>query len=64
MKCPYCKGTGELNPKNTGEIVKLLRHAKGWNQLTLGKKAGLHPGMLSAIERDRNITISTLQKVA
>lgn len=64
MKCPYCKGTGELTPKTTGEMIKLIRLGKGWNQQKLCKEADLHPGMLSAIEHDRNMTILTLKKVA
>jgi len=64
MKCPYCKGTGELNPKTIGEVVKHLRRSKEWNQAKLAKKAGLGTSMICTLEKNRNPTISTLKKVA
>jgi len=66
MKCPYCKGTGDLDPdQNTiGTMVRLLRLHKGWTQKELGKKAGLGAGVVYGVEVDRNTTIKTLTKLA
>ena len=66
MKCPYCNGTGDLDPQlqTVGTMVRLLRLQKGWNQKELGKKAGLGLGVVYSVENDRNTTLKTLKKLA
>ena len=37
----------------TGEVIRMLRNLKGWTQEELGRRSGISPTNLSALENDR-----------
>jgi len=49
-----------------GERVATLRKARGWNQKELAEAAGVHPSVVSLIERDNrpNARPETIMKLA
>lgn len=47
-----------------GRVIQRVREARGWNQETLGNKAGVDKNTVSRIEHDSNTTFEKLERVA
>lgn len=65
MKCPHCKGTGELTVVGIGDLVKAHRQEAGLTQEQLSEKAGLSRAQIANIEAGRSdIPVKTLVRIA
>lgn len=48
-----------------GQMIRQIRHAKGWSQEELASRAGLHSTYIGGIERgERNVGFDNLIKIA
>lgn len=51
--------------KKLGERVREQRLARGWSQLELGRRTGLHRTFVGSVERgERNVSILNLRVIA
>jgi transcriptional regulator with XRE-family HTH domain len=65
MKCPHCKGTGELEIASLGDALKYYRTAAGMTQDELAEKAGIGRAQIANIEAGRSDTpVRMLMKLA
>jgi transcriptional regulator with XRE-family HTH domain len=68
MKCPYCKGSGEIERENAhcGMLIKTQRDAAGMTQADLAPLIGVSRAQLANIEAGRtpDLQISKLKAAA
>lgn len=50
----------------SGDVLRILREAKGWNQQTLAQQTGIDPSVVSRLERglQSDLKVSVLFKLA
>lgn len=64
MKCPYCKGTGDLSA-TMGALVLDARNAANLTQQSLSERVGLSRSQIANIEADRtDVPTKTLLRIA
>lgn len=53
-----------LGVKGIGEVIQVLRNAKGWSQSKLAECSKINIETISRIEHNQNTTIKKLEKIA
>ncbi len=67
MKCPHCKGTGEIGPDqvHVGMMILAMRNARQLTQQDVANKAGMSRAQIANIEVGRSdIPVRTLALIA
>ena len=65
MKCPHCKGTGELVVFGIGDLVKAHRNGAGLTQEEVAEKSGISRAQIANIEAGRSdIPVKTFMRLA
>ena len=67
MKCPRCKGTGDiaLDGLTFGELLREHRTAKGWTQEQLSEAVGCTRSHIANLELSKSdVPLKTIQRIA
>ena len=65
MKCPRCKGTGEIELRTVGDLVLAFRTERGLSQEILARKSGVSRGQIANLETGRtDISMAALFRIA
>ena len=67
LKCPHCKGTGELHASDVhfGLLLRINRDAKGWTQERLAEAVGRSRAQIANLEGGRgDVPLQLVLKIA
>lgn len=67
MKCPRCKGTGEISLSGLtfGDLLLSHRTAKGWTQEQLSEAVGCTRSHIANLELGKSdVPLKTVQRIA
>jgi transcriptional regulator with XRE-family HTH domain len=65
MKCPHCRGSGELENVGAGDLITAQRKAKGMTQQDLALQVQLSRAQVANIENGRSdMPVSALARFA